>query len=402
MITNQQIEDTLHRLDDELVDVRSALDNKVDSANFNTRLNNMYAVLERNITQKFNQFTNQFNSNQSTSQSSGDVYTKDEIDAKGFLTEHQSLDEYVTKDYAEHHYLNMRDVHGLVLTDYAKTSYVNNLLENYITNVNLQLTLGDFAKTEYVDREISKLNTKLEKKGNYATTKYVDSSLISLLSSADNRYITRDYASEMYFSNANQLNFVNYIEHTYATKEELDFAAHGIMTTDVLDEYVKSSDLSDYATKDDVSFLSESISRANAISMNNAKNISTLETKIDNAMSSDDILKNYFNKTDSDKRYLTQKKATNMFLSIKSAEDDYLSKHEAKVTYLAIEDYKSLKGMISIIDTYRYDRGMFEERLELGELRDSIYIIGDTFEIVKNGYNISGNQKMNWTFKTEY
>ena len=86
MITNQQIEDTLHRLDDELVDVRSALDNKVDSANFNTRLNNMYAVLERNITQKFNQFTNQFNSNQSTSQSSGDVYTKDEIDAKGFLT----------------------------------------------------------------------------------------------------------------------------------------------------------------------------------------------------------------------------------------------------------------------------------------------------------------------------
>ena len=265
MITNQQIEDTLHRLDDELVDVRSALDNKVDSANFNTRLNNMYAVLERNITQKFNQFTNQFNSNHSTSQSSGDVYTKDEIDAKGFLTEHQSLDEYVTKDYAEHHYLNMRDVHGLVLTDYAKTSYVNNLLENYITNVNLQLTLGDFAKTEYVDREISKLNTKLEKKGNYATTKYVDSSLISLLSSADNRYITRDYASEMYFSNANQLNFVNYIEHTYATKEELDFAAHGIMTTDVLDEYVKSSDLSDYATKDDVSFLSESISRANAV-----------------------------------------------------------------------------------------------------------------------------------------
>ena len=174
------------------------------------------------------------------------------------------------------------------------------------------------------------------------------------------------------------------------------------MTTEVLDDYVKTSDLSDYATKDDVSFLSESIARANAISMNNAKNISTLETKIDNAMSSDDILKNYFNKTDSDKRYLTQKKAANMFLSLKSAEDDYLSKHEAKVTYLAIEDYKSLKGMISIIDTYRYDRGMFEERLELGELRDSIYVIGDTFEIVKNGYNISGNQKMNWTFKTEY
>jgi hypothetical protein len=58
--------------------------------------------------------------------------------------------------------------------------------------------------------------------------------------------------------------------------------------------------------------------------------------------------------------------------------------------------------MISIIDTYRYDREKFEERLDLGELRDSIYIIGDTFEIVKNGYNISGNQRMDWTFKEDY
>lgn len=401
-MTNQQLEDTLHRIDNQLEDISSDLRSKVDNVDFTTRMTSMYSVLEKSMTNKFKQLANELGSNHSGTQTNDNVYTKTEIDAKGFLTEHQSLDAYVTKDYAEHNYLNINDVHGLMIRDYAKTSYVNNLLENYVSNVNLQLTLGDFAKTEYVDREISKLNTKLEKKGNYATTKYVDSSLISLLSSADNRYITRDYASEMYFSNANQLNFVNYIEHTYATKEELDFAAHGIMTTEVLDDYVKTSDLSDYATKDDVSFLSESIARANAISMNNAKNISTLETKIDNAMSSDDILKNYFNKTDSDKRYLTQKKAANMFLSLKSAEDDYLSKHEAKVTYLAIEDYKSLKGMISIIDTYRYDRGMFEERLELGELRDSIYVIGDTFEIVKNGYNISGNQKMNWTFKTEY
>ena len=401
-MTNQQLEDTLHRIDNQLEDISSDLRSKVDNVDFTTRMTSMYSVLEKSMTNKFKQLANELGSNQSGTQTNDNVYTKTEIDAKGFLTEHQSLDAYVTKDYAEHNYLNINDVHGLMIRDYAKTSYVNNLLENYVSNVNLQLTLGDYAKTEYVDSEISKLNTKLEKKGNYATTKYVDSSLISLLSSADNRYITRDYASEMYFSNANQLNFVNYIEHTYATKEELDFAAHGIMTTEVLDDYVKTSDLSDYATKDDVSFLSESIARANAISMNNAKNISTLETKIDNAMSSDDILKNYFNKTDSDKRYLTQKKAANMFLSLKSAEDDYLSKHEAKVTYLAIEDYKSLKGMISIIDTYRYDRGMFEERLELGELRDSIYVIGDTFEIVKNGYNISGNQKMNWTFKTEY
>ena len=399
-MTNQELNDLLNGMNTELAEVKSELRVKVNNSDFQVRLNNVYNNLLRQMKGDFNRFATDFTANHSSTVDN--IYTKDEIDSKGFLTQHQSLDEYVTKEYAERNYLNVHDVHGLVLTDYAKTSDVNRKLENYVSNTKLELTLGDYATTEYVDSEIDKINTAINKKGEYATKKYVDSNYTNVLHYVDSKYITREYGSEIYFSNANQLNFADYVERTYATKEELSFAEHGILTTDVLNDYVKSSDMSDYATKDDVSFLSESISRANAIAMGNAKDISTLTTKINNTMSTDDLMKNYFNKTDSDNRYLTTKKAANLFLSIKSAQDDYLSKHEAKVTYLAIEDYKSLKGMISIIDTYRYDREKFEERLDLGELRDSIYIIGDTFEIVKNGYNISGNQRMDWTFKEDY
>ena len=113
-MTNQQLEDTLHRIDNQLEDISSDLRSKVDNVDFTTRMTSMYSVLEKSMTNKFKQLANELGSNHSGTQTNDNVYTKTEIDAKGFLTEHQSLDAYVTKDYAEHNYLNINDVHGLM------------------------------------------------------------------------------------------------------------------------------------------------------------------------------------------------------------------------------------------------------------------------------------------------
>ena len=80
-----------------------------------------------------------------TKADAADVYTKSEIDNKGYLTEHQSLTDYYTKSEVDSAISNVE----VDLTGYATESYV----DNAISNIEINADLTGYATEQWVKQQ---------------------------------------------------------------------------------------------------------------------------------------------------------------------------------------------------------------------------------------------------------
>jgi hypothetical protein len=105
----------------------------------------------------------------------GKVYTKSEIDNKGYLTEHQSLTNYYTKNEVDKAIENVE----VDLTGYATEQWVKE--QNYLTEH--QSLTNYYTKTE-VDNKIDNIEVDVDLT-EYATKSYVDAAVEAKVDSSD-------------------------------------------------------------------------------------------------------------------------------------------------------------------------------------------------------------------------
>lgn len=87
--------------------------------------------------------------------------TETELDAKGYLTEHQSLENYATKDYVSN-----------ALTPYAKKSELFSKDYNDLTNKPTIPSVEGLASTQYVDEKVAAI--VVPSLDGYATEQWVE------------------------------------------------------------------------------------------------------------------------------------------------------------------------------------------------------------------------------------
>ena len=103
-----------------------------------------------------------------------DSKIKEWVEDKNYLTEHQSLEDYVTKTSL-----------GETLLSYVLKTELEQELENYVKTEDLESALEPYAKIEYVEETYAtkdEVNTKLE---DYSTTAEIDE-----------KYATKDEVTE--------------------------------------------------------------------------------------------------------------------------------------------------------------------------------------------------------------
>lgn len=99
----------------------------------------------------------------------GEVYTKSEIDNKGYLTEHQSLTNYYTKSEVDDKIDNIEVDAEVDLTGYATEQWVKE--QNYLTEH--QSLTNYYTKTE-VDDKIDNIDVDVDLTGYYTKTEVDD------------------------------------------------------------------------------------------------------------------------------------------------------------------------------------------------------------------------------------
>ena len=126
--------------------------------------------------------------------------TETELDAKGYLTEHQSLENYTTKDYVSN-----------ALTPYAKTSdipdvskFITEIPSEYVTETELEAkgyltehqSLAEYAKkSELFSKDYNDLTNKptIPSVEGLASTQYVDEKVAAIVVPSLDGYATEQW-----------------------------------------------------------------------------------------------------------------------------------------------------------------------------------------------------------------
>lgn len=267
------------------------------------------------------------------------VYTRDEIDGKKYLTEHQSLENYVTKDYLKDTYINRYDIHGLIKCNCLKPTDLTTALQNYVSFKVLPSFLDKYYIKTDIDNKIDDVRNRIPSLDTLATKDYVTNVKTNLVNSINKTYLSIDSASETYLSLLEHNSYTDYVDKTYLKKS--DFDALGVIDSDTIKNYATKSDLKDYALNSTVSILTNNIRNANSKIVKIGQNVNSISTSLNkNYMKTSDLLKSFYTKSDADELFLTKDDASETYLTKTKATTSYLTKSEAAHTYLAIEDYK--------------------------------------------------------------
>ena len=163
-----------------------------------------------------------------------DYVTNEELNSKGYLTEHQSLTDYATKTYVDDKVKDIK-IPSVDLTDYFTKNEVNDKLSNY------------YNKSE-VDKKLEELSTDDVDLTDYAKKSELPRKLSELTN--DSGYIT-SYTETDPIWNKEKVNYYTKLEVNskgYLTEHQslTDYAKKSELPTD----YVKNTQLDSYATKE--------------------------------------------------------------------------------------------------------------------------------------------------------
>ena len=197
------------------------------------------------------------------------------LNSKNFLTEHQSLAEYVKNDKLEdiinnkldgefnslkHFYDTkldeLRDVYMSTLNERGYVTnndvieIISNSLFNYINDSRLENILNDYANKvyihDYVETKISKLNfIKPEDLDNFSTNVDIPTKVSELLN--DKGYITEHQSLSAYVKKSE---LESKLRNNYVDKYEFEEIIKSLST--ISNDFLKLNDLTDYAKKSEI------------------------------------------------------------------------------------------------------------------------------------------------------
>ena len=228
-------------------------------SNAEIRLDNLENILETLDTETITNTLNGVKIELNRKAYKDEVYTKSEIDNKGYLTEHQSLADYYNKSEVED-LINNIEINGVDLSSYATKQWVED--KNYLTE---HQSLADYATTEWVSTQLNGYITTEQLTDNVYNKSEIDN-IISNIEIGDfdlTNYVTKDYLAEQNFATEQFVVNQGYIDIytnrliNYYTKSEIDDKSY--LTQDNLQDYVtyKTDRLSNYYKKTDVYTKSE-------------------------------------------------------------------------------------------------------------------------------------------------
>ena len=228
-------------------------------SNAEIRLDNLENILETLDTETITNTLNGVKIELNRKAYKDEVYTKSEIDNKGYLTEHQSLADYYNKSEVED-LINNIEINGVDLSSYATKQWVED--KNYLTE---HQSLADYATTEWVSTQLNGYITTEQLTDNVYNKSEIDN-IISNIEIGDfdlTDYVTKDYLAEQNFATEQFVVNQGYIDIytnrliNYYTKSEIDDKSY--LTQDNLQDYVtyRTDRLSNYYKKTDVYTKSE-------------------------------------------------------------------------------------------------------------------------------------------------
>ena len=168
--------------------------------------------------------------------------TMEEVEAKGYLTEHQSLDEYAKKDelfnkdynelinkpeipsvdgLASVEYVDVKfnaiDIPEVDLTGYATEDFVKNAIAEAELN-DKDVDLSGFATEEYVNAAIAAIEHPTVNLENYVTKDEIE----GLIREIPSEYITEEeLEAKGYITNVDDKADINHVHENYADKEHV-------------------------------------------------------------------------------------------------------------------------------------------------------------------------------------
>lgn len=377
----------------ELSDTVSDCVKNDDLNRFETSLNNSIRNrINSEIGQLAESLRNELNQTQESIYApKADVYTKNEIDNLGFITEHQSLDAYATKDYADNRYVSIYRLDTL-LSDkgFVRKSYVENILSDYITNDYLSSYLDDryYTRTQMED-VVSDMIADSKQTDNTVTKTYVDNLYLELTSKMVTNYYTKNDTNNKYLSKNEHSSFAIDLDDKYVKKSDIVNEINDVIT---LDGLVTINDCYDFARMSDIDNITNEISTLKASNMSMNQKIASIANRTStNYYTKSDILSSYLTKEEIEDSFFTITGAKNYFISKEEVSDTYLTKYDAMKTYLAIEDYVKSTTAFSISNSYKDDIETFLVMLENKSLIDGIYVVGDEAFAVVGGERFKVN-----------
>ena len=292
-----------------LADVSAAIETKANAEDVYTKneIDQYNQDLESNVSNIINVLDDELH----TKADSNDVYTKEEIDNAGYLTEHQSLEDYATKEFVTD---AISDVVGAAPETLDTLEEIAAALEDNATLADITEAIETKANAAdvYTKTEIDEAGflTEHQDLSTYATKEEVSAVIINI---EDNYQPKGDYLTE------------HQSLEDYATKAEI--AEAGYLT--------EHQDLSDYATQQFVGEKIAEVVGAAPEALDTLKEIADKLTDNDDAVAG--IVSTLSEKANASEVYTTEEvdEMIDDCLSIKEAEDFYVTKEEiAEAGYL--------------------------------------------------------------------
>lgn len=400
--TLEELNDFAESLDVEIGEIKNSLSSYITKADLKNQSNIIFNQLSKSIDSKIDsKFTEASGKYESAESLKDDVlsvvYTKDEIDGKKYLTQHQSLADYATKDFVKEHYVNKYDIHNVIKCNCLTPNDLTSALQNYVTFQDLSSSLENYYIKTDIDNKIDDVKNQIPSLDIIATKNYVDSVKTNLINAINKTYLSIEDASKTYLSLLEHTSYKDYVDDTYLKIS--DFDALGVINIDTIKNYATKSDLANYALNSTVSTLSDNIRNTNSKVLKLGQTVNTLSTSLEkNYLKKSDLLKTFYTKSDADELFLTKNDASETYLTRTNASNSYLTKNEALHTYLQIEDYKRMKLSISLVlnDKYKNDVQGFNTAWNNGEITaNGFYIVGGYIYVVKdkNLYTYMGNNE---------
>lgn len=395
MITLEQLNENVEILNLDFQALSSELNNYITRNTFDGKISQMYSKLsvdiKNDINKTFDNVLSKYENDIISEETvyniiSKNSYTKSEIDSKGFLTTHQSLNGYAKKSDLEK-YTRLDDIHTYIKCNCMKKEDFDNKLKDYVLIKNLNSELSKFYTKEEIDDKYKSIEEKIKKINisSFITESKFESYLLNLKSEIGKTYLSKSDASLTYWTISRHQDYDKHVDETYLKKSDLN--KFGI-DTDFVDNVVLKSDLDDYVKKAEFNVVKNTANNANGYALSAHQKVSYLENKLSNDyLTKYEIFSNYYLKTDLDKNFLKKTDATKNFLSVRTASEKYLTKEEARLTYLAIEDYRYLKGLLALGDIYNKND------------IDNFHFATENYVINYVNNNCKGH---NWVYKSEY
>lgn len=346
--TLEELNTFAESLDVKIDEIKDSLSSSYTTkADLKIQSSNIFNQLSKSISTKINEIFTDVSEKYETNDFTASVkdavlsvvYTKKQIDGKNYLTEHQSLADYVTKDYLQDYYINKQDIHGLIKCNCLKPTDLTTALQNYVSFKDLSSSLDNYYIKTDIDNKIDDVRNQIPSLDTLATKDYVTNVKTNLVNSINKTYLSIDSASETYLSLLEHNSYTDYVDKTYLKKS--DFDALGVIDSDTIKNYATKSDLKDYALNSTFSILTNNIRNANSKIVKIGQTVNSISTSLNkNYMKTSDLLKSFYTKSDADELFLTKDDASETYLTKTKATNSYLTKSEAAHTYLAIEDYK--------------------------------------------------------------